>query len=98
MLIICLSYIFLTNPAAVYVPHSLQLVVVWTVLCNSFVNRLFDLVLFRYVRNRPKDIFKNVHSCCELPYNVKEQTPSFMIYLNIFIIIKSYFPINYEML
>ena len=78
VLIICLAYLVLTIPTAVYitavitgkkndVPSSFQFVAVWTLFCNTFINSLFYLLLFRYVRSKAKDMFKNACICCEFP-------------------------------
>ena len=78
VLIICLAYIVLTIPVAVYiaalvagkendVPPSFQFVAVWTVFCNSFINSFFYLFLFRYVRTKAKDMLKNACIFCEFP-------------------------------
>ena len=77
-LIICLAYLVITIPTAVYitavitgnendVPSSFQFVAVWILFCNTFVNSLFYLFLFRYVRSKAKDTFKNVRICWEFP-------------------------------
>ena len=58
ILIICLAYVVLTIPVAIYltaasvgeaddVPPSFQFVAVWIVFCNSFVNSFLYLFLFR---------------------------------------------------
>ena len=78
ILIICLAYLVLTIPVAIYltaivvgvaddVPPSFQFVAIWAVCCNSFVNSFLYLFLFRYVRSKAKDMFKNVCICCEFP-------------------------------
>ena len=76
VLIICLAYLVLTIPVAIYltaasvgkardVPPSFQFAAVWTVFCNSFVNSFFYLFLFRYVRSKAKDMFKKACICCQ---------------------------------
>ena len=78
VLIICLVYIIMTIPVAVYVvaivmgkehdmPPSFKFVAVWTVFCNSFVNGLFYLFLFRNIRTKAMNMFNNACICCELP-------------------------------
>ena len=77
ILIICLAYVVLTIPVAIYliaavvgvaddVPPSFEFVAVWAVFCNSFVNSFLYLFLFRYVRSKAKDMFKNACTCWEL--------------------------------
>ena len=76
ILIICLAYVVLTIPVAIYltaasvgeaddVPPFFQFVAVWIVFCNSFVNSFLYLFLFRYVRSKAKDMFRNACICCE---------------------------------
>ena len=76
VLIICLAYIVLTIPAAVYttavivlkgtdVPPSFQFVATWTLFCNSFVTSFFYLFLFRNVRTKVKDMLTNACMCFE---------------------------------
>ena len=78
VLIICLAYIVITIPSAVYttavivlqgndMPPSFQFVATWTLFCNSFVNSFVYLFLFRCVRSKAKDMFRNACVCCEFP-------------------------------
>ena len=73
ILIICLAYVVLTIPVAIYliaavvgeahdVPPSFEFVAIWAVFCNSFVNSCLYLFLFRYVRSKAKDMFKSIRS------------------------------------
>ena len=48
-------------------PPSFKFVAVWIMFCNSFVNSLFYLFLFRNVRTKAMNMFKNAGICCELP-------------------------------
>ena len=78
VLIICLAYLVLTIPAAAYVvagimgksynaPPLLKFVAVWIVFCNSFVNSLLYLFLFRHVRSKAMNIFRDLCKLCEFP-------------------------------
>ena len=78
VLIICLAYLVLTIPAAAYVvaiimgkeydvPSLFKCVAVWTVFCNSFVNSLLYVFLFRYVRSKAMNMFRDFCKLCEYP-------------------------------
>ena len=76
VLIICLAYLVLTIPAAVYVvaiimgkehevPSLFKFAAVWIVFCNSFVNSLLYLLLFRFVRTKAMELFKFPFGTCD---------------------------------
>ena len=76
VLIICLAYLVLTIPAAVYVvaiimgkeydaQSSFKFVGVWTVFCNSLVNKLLYLLIFRYVRSKVINMFRDLSQFCD---------------------------------
>ncbi|KAK2183242.1 hypothetical protein NP493_319g05021 [Ridgeia piscesae] len=71
VLIICLVYVLLTIPAAVYtiavithmenrLPANVQFFSIWILFCHTFVSSLFYLVLFRCIRRKAIDIIKDV--------------------------------------
>ena len=78
VLTICLAYLVLTIPAAVYVvatimgktynaPSLLKFAAVWTVFCNSCVNSLLYVFLFRHVRSKVINMFRDLPNLCEFP-------------------------------
>ena len=76
VLLICAGVVVLTIPALVYsvevlmwgfhsVSTSYGFVACWIAMCNSFVNSLLYLVLFRSVRQKAAQMFKEcLESCC----------------------------------
>ena len=76
VLIIYLAFTILTIPEAVYVTATIlgketefspwfKFVAAWSVFCNSFINSLIYLFIFRYVRRKAIEMFKEACKCCE---------------------------------
>ena len=72
VLILCLTYLFLTIPAFVTMvatiamganydwPASVKFLSIWTMLCNTFLNSLLCVTLFRTVRSKALNMLKDV--------------------------------------
>ena len=76
VIIICLAYLILTIPVAVeiavvivrkekYVPSMVKFADVWTVFCNSFVNSLLYLILFRNIRSKALTMLTDGCTLCK---------------------------------
>ena len=74
VLIICLAFIILTIPEVVYATAAIlgketefspwfKFIAAWTVFCNSFINSLIYLFIFRYVRRKAIQMFKEACKC-----------------------------------
>ena len=74
IVIICLAYLILTIPVIIevaavivgkekYFPSMVKFAAVWTVFCNSFVNSLLYLILFRNIRSKALSM---LNDCCTL--------------------------------
>ena len=77
ILLICAGVLLLTIPAIVYtggvfiwgihsISSSYGFVACWIAMCNSFVNSLLYLVLFRSVRHKAAKMLKGLFACCRV--------------------------------
>ena len=74
VLIICASVIVITVPTIVYDIqgvasrnsdnlHLVSFLVMWSAPCNSFVNSMLFVFLYRNVRNKTGEMMKNMCTC-----------------------------------
>ena len=79
VLVICLAFLILIIPGIVYaamytfeldnhLPSSYKFTATWILLCNSFVNSLMYIILFRSVRDKTVQMLRGAYELCTFRY------------------------------